>query len=94
MPPRSDSKFGRALFAIVASTPLGLLAQEVQESEEKLLGGNLAVEDGDAVGVHGAENGSCADQSTTKTAIPFGVSEKQGWKKNAFLERKNFRLID
>ena len=81
MPSRRNPEFGRAFFTVVAPTPLGLLAEEVQEAIEQLLGRHLAVEDGDAVGVHRAQDGAGTDQSTTKAAIPFRVGKEERWKR-------------
>ena len=46
--PRGDAELGLTLLAIVALAPLGLRAQEVEQTVEELLRRHLAVEHGDA----------------------------------------------
>lgn len=47
--PRSDPELGVALLAQVALAPLRLLAEEVEQTVEELLGRHVAVEDRDAL---------------------------------------------
>ena len=47
--PRSDPELGVALLAEVALAPLRLLAEEVEQTVEELLGRHVAVEDRDAL---------------------------------------------
>ena len=77
MLPGGDPEFCAAFLAVFATSPLGLLTEEVKESVEKLFCGHFTVEYGDAVGVHGAEDCAGADERPAEGAVAFGVGDKQ-----------------
>ena len=78
-----DSKLCRAFLAKVTLAPFGFLTELVEQAEEKLLGGHLEVEDGDALAVQSPQNGASLHQTPTQRTVAFGVGYQESCNKFA-----------
>lgn len=72
-----DSELGSALVAVGAVTPRRLFGQHIQQSKQKLLGGDLVVENVDSLVIIHAKAGPGPDDGTAQVGVAFHVRQEQ-----------------
>lgn len=71
--PSCHSKFGSTLIAVGAVTPWRLLGEHIQQSKQKLLSGNLVVENVDSLVIIHPKANPRPNNGTAQVGIPFHV---------------------